>query len=734
LSHKFFKAWLLVAASVLPLAQAQAHTSSVGYSPDGPGAVTFWYGTYHDSTEANYNEGTFHLLGTDVSYDMTVPFTLLVTSKPTGLVDGTTNFYTNGTALSGILTAPSDDPQVWQGVSFTNLLAGTYHFTYIPIASPTQVWQPRDSIILSNDVTLTAADLGGTPTPDAPAVIDGSQGSFSQTDAAANGSTITFAGGVFAPTAGVNLDKPVTLESAGGIIDSTQGDVTLTNVVSGTGGLTKTGEGALTLTGSNTYTGGTVIKGGALIGDTNSLHGTIDNGAALVFDQKTDGAFDGSISGSGVLTKQGTGELALNGPNTSSGGTMLKEGTLSVGTEGALGTGALAATGGTLKLGYSGGLTQDVLLPTNGTLTIDTQANKVVSSGDFAGTGAFTKTGTGLLNLTGDNSSFTGSADVAQGRLAVNGAMGGATATVEDGAEIGGNGTLGGLIVKTNATAAPGNSIGKLTVGTFVIFEPRSAYAVELDATGANDRIDVTGTATLQGGTVKVIAAAGTYNPVTTYTILNAQGGISGRFENVVSNLAFLSPELTYTTNAVTLTLVRNDQTFASVAQTANQRAVAGVADRLFAYGSGIYGSLVRSTADEARDAYDQLSGEIYAGVMTTAIADGDTVRGALVDHLRGPAAQGKSVWANAFGAWGDVKGDGNSASLKRDTQGFLMGVEAASDAGFRVGVAGGYSDTNADENARRASSDIETGHVWAYGAVQRGGPCAAGWAMATCG
>jgi outer membrane autotransporter protein len=134
---------------------AQAHTVSIGYENSGPGALTFWYGTYHPAVP--FTEGSLKLVGG--SYDATVPFTLLTTTKPAGLIDGTTNFYSDGTKLIGTYAGTV---ATWQGASFTGLRAGTYTFTYIPIATPTSEWQPTDSVILSYTIDLSGALLGGT--------------------------------------------------------------------------------------------------------------------------------------------------------------------------------------------------------------------------------------------------------------------------------------------------------------------------------------------------------------------------------------------------------------------------------------------------------------------------------------------------------------------------------------------------------------------------------------------
>ena len=76
---------------------------------------------------------------------------------------------------------------------------------------------------------------------------------------------------------------------------------------------------------------------------------------------------------------------------------------------------------------------------------------------------------------------------------------------------------------------------------------------VQVNATTAASA-NVSGMATLNGGTVSVMAQSGVYRPNTTYTILNAAGGVSGAFSGVTSNFAFLAPSLSYDPNDVFLT------------------------------------------------------------------------------------------------------------------------------------------------------------------------------------
>ena len=151
------------AASVLLLGvptAALSHTNSIGYVGGGNGSVTFWYGNWHPGT--TFNEGTLTLQGingTNFSAT-TVNWTLLSSTRPDGLIDGTNYFTSNGSQLVAY-GSNSQVSSTWQGVTFTGLAAGDYQFTYNAAGSPTVNWMPMDSVILSSTVSLSAAALSG---------------------------------------------------------------------------------------------------------------------------------------------------------------------------------------------------------------------------------------------------------------------------------------------------------------------------------------------------------------------------------------------------------------------------------------------------------------------------------------------------------------------------------------------------------------------------------------------
>ncbi|MBZ6078272.1 autotransporter outer membrane beta-barrel domain-containing protein [Microvirga puerhi] len=547
----------------------------------------------------------------------------------------------------------------------------------------------------------------------------------------------------------------VVIGTGGAFIDSNGHNIGISAALGGPGGLTKLGAGTLTLSGANTYSGGTTISGGTLVANATSLKGPVLNNAALVFDQPVDGTFSGNISGSGSLTKAGAGALTLTGTNTYTGGTQVNGGTLVIGAPDALGSGPVTFGGGVLRFAYTGALDRPITVSSDG-FTVDTNGNAQTMSAPLTGSGPFTKAGAGSLNLTGNNS-LSGPTSVQAGRLAVNGSLASSSITVQNGATLGGNGTIGGLIVQSGGSAAPGNSIGRLSVAGNILFQSGSIYQVEANAAGQADRIDASGAATLQGGTVQVLAEQGTYLPRTTYTILSAAGGVSGRFSAVSSNLAFLLPSLDYGNNDVTLTLARSSNpapqpiAFSSVATTINQFRTANAVEAL-GEGNWVFDTVLSQSVAGARQAFDALSGEAHASAVTVAYEDARLVQNAILTRLRdslgGPAlprlAQdlypaafaadqpGRAVppvavvpqplppryvlWGEGFGSWGQVRSNHNAASLDASTGGFILGGDALVADGIRLGLASGYTSTSFDVDQRLSSGSNESVFGALYG------------------
>ena len=208
-----------------------------------------------------------------------------------------------------------------------------------------------------------------------------------------------------------------------GLVRFAQPDnATYTGLVSGAGGIEKTGAGTLTLTRDQAFTGTTTISAGVLQlgngGTTGSVKGSIVNNATLAIDRSDAHTVSNTISGTGVLVKQGTGTTTLTAANSYAGGTALKQGRLNVGHNLSLGTGALSMDDGT-TLGFAVdglNLANAVVLTGNNDPVIDTGSFGATLSGNITGGGFITKIGSGTLTLSGANS-YTGATDVAAGTL-----------------------------------------------------------------------------------------------------------------------------------------------------------------------------------------------------------------------------------------------------------------------------------------------------------------------------
>jgi subtilase-type serine protease len=367
----------------------------------------------------------------------------------------------------------------------------------------------------------------------------------------------------------------------------------------------------------------------------------------------------------------------------------------------------------------------------------DTHCGLDVWSNNISGHGGLTKQGIGTLVLTGNNS-YAGPTLINQGLLAINGSVT-SDVTVQNAGVLGGSGTVGSLTARSGGTVAPGNSIGTLNVTRNVSFEPGSRYAVEVAPNGQSDRIQSSGSATIGGGEVAVSLENSTnllsQSEVRSllgqqYNILTAQQGISGRFDSVAPNYLFLGTGLTYQPNQVTLNVGRNDTSFASVAATQNERAVAAAADALAA-GNPVYESILNAgSAGEARQAFRQLSGQIHADIASAQVNDSRYLRDALNGRLRQAEGLATSpdikadddggAWAQLLGAWDHASGNANATGYQASTYGVLVGLDSALADDWRMGVATGYTRTSLD-GGYGSNADSDNYHLAVYGGKQFG-------------
>ncbi|MGU3401511.1 autotransporter domain-containing protein [Brucellaceae bacterium D45D] len=514
--------------------------------------------------------------------------------------------------------------------------------------------------------------------------------------------------------------------------------------------------------------GGRVSNANGIIGQNSGSEGTVTvTGAGSSWDNR--GTLYVGYNAAGTLTVEDDGSVSATNVilalNTGSSGTLVVGSAVgeAVSAAGTLSAATVSFRNGTADLVF------------NHTDTDYTFSSTLDSSG--TGTHRITVL-SGTTKLTADNSGFSGTTVVDGGKLIVNGALSGAL-DINAGGWLGGSGTVGSgtgslVSVLSGGTVAPGNSIGTLTVEGDFILAPGATYEAEIASNGISDLINVVGgTATVTDATVTPVALdlETNYRDGQTYRILSASNGVSGTFSTINTTSAFLDYSLAYDANNVDLKVqvkavtppvtppgppvtppvtppgppVTPPFVFRSVTETLNQYATAGALDSLSDSGSSLalYNRLLMLDADQARSAFDNLSGEIHASTQTALIEDSRHVREAINARLRsafdaagsssspviayGPSGYPVSVsaddpggvlWSHGFGSWGSHDNNGNAAATDRRTAGVLFGMDADI-ADWRFGLVGGYSRSAIDADDRRSSADSDNWHVGLYGGTQ---------------
>jgi autotransporter-associated beta strand protein len=376
------------------------------------------------------------------------------------------------------------------------------------------------------------------------------------------------------------------------------------------------------------------------------------------------------------------------------------------------------------------------------------------------GARALTQTGAGTLTLTGGNT-YSGGTTISAGTLVADSDT-----------------ALGTGDVANSATLRIGNaSVRHLNVGGN--FTSIGTLQVAITATpSANANLHVIGSSTL-AGTLQIVplGQASAYRLNDQWTVLHANGGITGDFASVGSSSAFLHfSELPIANNDVIvqldsilgsgggLSLVPPTTTFGGIGATANQRNVGGALDRIAPGGAVAAGdpdgqrvvnALLFQSAPEARRSFGQISGAWHADVITLtrhatqdfvsalgkraslspgglssglargedALADfsGPTlVRGAGNQALFTPsAADGAALdhaWFKAYGTFGRIDSDKNAEGADDNNAGLAFGADHDLTDKVRLGVALGYTHSDADSPNGHDHAIINSYDVGIYG------------------
>ncbi len=462
--------------------------------------------------------------------------------------------------------------------------------------------------------------------------------------------------------------------------------------IHGTGGLIKQGAGILELTGTSTYTGGTAIVDGILAGTTRSLQGDIENDSLLVFIQQDGGTYHDAMSGSGAVFVFSEDTIIFTGNNTYQGGTLLLSGTLQ---------GDASSLQGLIEIGPN--------------KLVFNQTHDGAFNGQLLGNGNIQKTGYTTL-IFGEQTkanAYAGNTYINEGTLALNTLLGG-NVTVSGGT-LSGTGTVGGdLTVNIDSTIAPGNSIGTLHVAGNYTQNPESVYQVQIDSHGASSLIQVNGTATLNGGDVVVSALDNEFDLNTPYTILHADQGVTGAFEEVhAPNLkgnALFGPVIRYDTDNAFLTI---QTALILAAETCNEMAAARQLDSIVNPNideTAVLNTLINLPVDQVSHALAQIDGQQFTSQILLAEIGNRQFLRRLYDPVRtiistipnedqraccyldGSLPPGLDFWFEGGSNRTFLHGDHNVSGFNTDGYELVGGFQSPLDENWTVGIAGGYA------------------------------------------
>ncbi|MGF6327752.1 subtilase-type serine protease [Pseudomonas sp. BS3782 TE3695] len=313
-----------------------------------------------------------------------------------------------------------------------------------------------------------------------------------------------------------------------------------------------------------------------------------------------------------------------------------------------------------------------------------------------------------------------------------------------------GKGTVGALNVQGHLFVTQGAP----TIRRNMELSKTAVLAYEVNPDGHGETIKVTGTASLGGATLKIVAAPGDYPATSKYRVIEA-GKVQGEFGEVLNDRTFMTPTLHYEDGKnVDLTYARNDVPIEKLAITENGRKLAQSIEEPTHFPQAQAPSvtaaqpstqlnvavtaLLGSSKATATYAIEQLAGGSNANLANATLSSVNPVGGSMLSAMRqldssdldeqngAPRlatgdATGR-VWLQALGHGGTLDRSHGSSALQHSTKGLVLGADWALDEQWRIGVIGGQSQTRLDGS--QLDGDLDSWHLGVY-ALRQSGPLA---------
>ncbi|HSW00739.1 MAG TPA: autotransporter domain-containing protein [Sedimentisphaerales bacterium] len=337
--------------------------------------------------------------------------------------------------------------------------------------------------------------------------------------------------------------------------------------------------------------------------------------------------------------------------------------------------------------------------------------------------------------------------------------------TVWEGSVLTGDGVFDVAQTTNHGIIRPGNSIGTLTFDGDLAMDSNSVLETEIDNSGHNDKLIVTGDVTIAGGAVRVVPTE-TITSSQQYEILDANS-VSGEFASL--DVSSIDPRtllrisgLDYEDGSLQLMIAPTAFDDPNIARTGNHVSLGSVLQQVAEEGGNDITTALQQlqTGGSVETAYNQLSGQTIPSLAPVTVAGTTRHVGAIAGRLRNPArgiasgdGLGESsmgltagdtvsldagrylfavgndapvlsekpwgVWGKGYGLYGDRESESGAPGYTYTVYGTAFGLDYRFTERLLLGFTAGYSQGDIDYSGSRDSSDVSATHGGVYGGYE---------------